>query len=224
MKQKFIIGMLLSVALVAPHFATAAPSSKAALAKYLENEGKAHANKVIAGGKGVEAQLKSAGLSTALREMKLPESDANRIKAVIEAGGENSSAILTSATKLSMARKFAEQNKDSEILATSEAYLQALTNVDRIGVKEKSETMSAEEYADAKVATTKLVTTMGERAVTMETAETASYTAVAKEFNSILKKDPRMDGTEALLQAIMTTQKVDRTKAMEILRKLKDCV
>ncbi len=112
----------------------------------------------------------------------------------------------------------------ASLVRAAEASAKTLTSARFVGVSKSSTLLSATELSDSTAAVKKLIE-MPELILTrFSIKERDSYTAVQEKMNDMIEKGSVKSAEEALVTSIMEVMKVDKVKAMEMVKKLKDCV
>lgn len=249
MKTKFIAGFVaLSLTAV---MANAAPSARAVtvesvrtkLTEYNNNEvkkylfGKDEKGQIRQTSRGLSPEQMKVALDKAMRNLDLAEGEKSGVtNAIVIGSGEaktvaaterriDNIASLVGARKVgqSMAEKGDEATRaeGESLVNASRALMKTIAN--SIYTRSKPSTrLNEAESKDAGLALDKLEQ-ISESVVTMNKSERDTYAAVELKRDEILQRN-QLNGEEALVEAIMQVKGVNKEKAMEIVRRLKDCV
>lgn len=180
------------------------------------------AKAVLAANKAPSAQ-KTKAEDILMKDLELRADQKTSIKTAI-AGSSDKKAMTNSLATILAAKKMAAGKSDAEsssISSAADASLKLMENKVLIGEKTTSTFLPPTELQDTSAALTKLVT-MPEKFMTFETKERDSYTKIILKADELSLKAETYE--EAFVKAVMEVQGVSKEKAMEIIRKLKDCV
>jgi hypothetical protein len=233
MKKGFIIGMLALSATVAfstAHAAgaTGAKAPREALADYTKTV-KEHFAKMGAN-KGVNSQNRSniekiveqdLGLSGAKKAALLTSLTGS--DAAVSARMEGLASIVA-AKKMSADIAKTDKAEADSIQAAAEASAKMLANSSLVGSTKEVATLKGEELTSVRQGLSKIETLAGDILVKFSKAERDSYTKVLEKYDELAETGTKGSAEEAFVQAIMDVKKVDRAKALETVRKLKECV
>jgi hypothetical protein len=92
------------------------------------------------------------------------------------------------------------------------------------GVKDSAINMKPEELSLTREGLTKYVSLTGDVLVNFSRTERDSYTQIGDKYTEINNSSASKSEEENFITAIMEVKKVDRAKALEIVKKLKECV
>jgi hypothetical protein len=226
MKKKFIVGMMIVTGGISFNAQAAglggAKPVREILTDYVKDIQKYAADKVAVANKTQSGQkLKTDDIL--MDDLKLSSGDKTSIKAVI-AGAKDKTAITKSLATILAAKNLAAGKSDAEsgsINGAADASLKLMANAPLIGEKSSSTFLSAVELKDTSEALKKLVA-MPEKFIAFETKERDSYTKIIEKSDEMSVKAETFE--EAFVKAVMESQGVSKEKAMEIVRRLKDCV
>lgn len=245
MRKKLILGMV-ACSLVASQ-AFAAPAArgvnianiKTEMTKYTESvvksylfgKGRTNANGLasqaakIANDRAFDKFELRADEKSAVTTALTVSAREGRSEVMVEKRLENLAALI-GARKIGQSlleRTEADAKAEGQSLVdASSALMKTLANSIFKGTKTTSQRLSKEELADSAKALEKLEN-ISESIVRMDKTERDMYTQVEIKRDELLKTG-RFSGEEALVEAVMVVKAVDKTKAMEIVRKLRDCV
>lgn len=137
----------------------------------------------------------------------------------------NSIASLIGAKKL--AQELIKNGNNVEEAKSIDLSVNALTklmaNSDLISATSKYTLLQGNEVADA-IAAVRKMESLGEAVVKMDKTDRDMYTKVAEKTVELIENGKSKNLEESLVQAIMDVKSVDKAKALEIAKKLKDCV
>lgn len=241
MNKKLILGMMAVVLMTSAHAMAQRANSAAALrtemTKYIEEQVKPH---VFGSGKttatGLAAQATRIANDKIINRLDLNGGDKANLQAALtlRAGDSKGSTVvetrLNNLTALLGAREIAKKNIDNvevrteaeSILKASDALVKTIANSVFTRAKLKSDLLTKEEMDLTSTALDKLES-LGESVIKMDKAERDLYAAVEVKRDTLLQEG-RLGGEEALVTAIMQVRGISKEKAMEIVKKLKDCV
>lgn len=118
----------------------------------------------------------------------------------------------------------ADKTEGSSLIRAADASAKLISSASLVGKAKSTAKLNESEMADTTAALTKL-TQMPELILTrFSTKERDSYSAVQEKLADIIAKGSEKTPEDALLAAVMDVMKVDKVKAMEIIKKLKECV
>lgn len=219
MKKALMIGMVALTATMSfsSAYAAGARTVKEQLVEYIEK-----ARNGVYGGVKTAAQLKAAQLEPVienlLNQLEIP-GIAVQIRPTLS-GKEglariDSLVVIIAAKKLSVELEKANNPEAKSIAAAAESGAKVLANAALVGTTKD---------APAEVtAALKKMEDLTERMVTsFSKEERKSYSEIIEKYNELAatSKSPE----EAFVQAIMKVKGIDRNAAMEIVKKLKECV
>lgn len=244
MKTKFIAGFVaitLSAAL-----AGAAPAARAVTVEALRTQlteynnnivkkllfGKDERGQIRITSRGLAPEQMKAALDKALRNFEMAEGEKSGISNALAIGTGDARiterrmdniASLVGARKIgeSLSAKPEAREEGESIVNVSRALMKTIAN--SIYTRSKPSTRLTEaETKDAGLALDRLEQ-ISESVITMNRAERDMYAAVELKRDEILQRN-QLNGEEALVEAIMQVKGVSKEKAMEIVRRLKECV
>jgi hypothetical protein len=182
-------------------------------------------------GKGGSAKnLKDSALDqvkdTLLKQLELPDLT-GRLRPNLSGtlGRERMDNLVTiiAAKKLSVELAKVDGKEAQSIEAAANASAKLLANTDTFGVK-KSTDLTDVEAKDVSAALTKAESLPDRILTEFSKSERESYTQVIERFDSLNKSGSKKSAEDNFVQAIMDVKKVDRKTALEIAKKLKECV
>ena len=232
MKAKFLFGMVALAATMA--FSTAhavvddvakAKTSKQMLIEYTAEVKKAEFGASMTA-KGLdEAKLGSAKASM-IDSLQLEAQEASKLSISL---GHNPQRIELLAT-VAAAKKWAGQvsqkdpveGKSLNDAATAAAKL--LANASLTGSFEDSQELNPKELADTTAALTRTEALIEALLTHFNQAERNSWTQVLERQSAIIDARPGKPSEDAFVEAIMSVKGVDKATAMDLVRKIKECV
>lgn len=142
--------------------------------------------------------------------------------------GKERDAAADDLASIVAAKQIGELTSDkvegASLVRAAEASANTLSSARFVGVIKSSSLLKTEELADATAAMRKLIE-MPELILTrFSIKERDSYSAVLEKMNEKIEKGTVKSAEEALVTSIQEVMNVDKAKAMEIVKKLKDCV
>lgn len=242
MKKQFVIGMVLvSMLSVEAHaqrvsHAAASAAVRAKLVEYMK-EAKP---RIFGGGrvtsKGLAAQARDFATSKAVEELPLDTNAKSGLVHALTVSRKNTAEMVEanyeSLVVIVGARQLAKQliEKQPELaeeagsmMKAADAALKAMSDSILIGSRpEVANFLSKAEVSEISTALRKEATIV-EAIMKMERAERDSWTQIIEKRTELVRQKA-MSPEEAYIRAIMEVKGVSREKALEILRKIKDCV
>lgn len=182
-------------------------------------------------GKGGSAKtLKDSALDQVkdnlLKQLELPDL-AGRLRPNLSGtmGRERMDNLVTiiAAKKLSLELSKVDGKEAQSIEAAANASAKLLANADTFGVK-KSTILTEVESKDVSAALSKAETLPDRILTQFSSSERESYTQVIERFDSLNKSGSNKSAEDNFIQAIMDVKKVDKKTALDIAKKLKECV
>lgn len=230
MKAKFILGMALSFTLGTT--AMAATSGKVNVRESLieySAKVKTAAFGKSAGAKGLSGQALKEAQNKIVNELQLPASKNSTLSMALADGAKthqrmDNLATVIAAKKMSVeiAKVDAAQAKSIEQAADASAKL--IANSALTGARTSVKELSASELSMVTEALTKLESLPESILTKFDVRERDSYTAILNRHDQLIESGTKGSSEEAFVQAIMEVKKIDKTKALEIVKKLKECV
>lgn len=233
MKKAFVIGMAALVTTMSLSMAHAAPGSakplREALVEYTKQVKEAAFGKSQTSS-GLSAQQIKIAQDKIINELSLTSGKNNALSMSLKADPAKSSQRLDNLATVVAAKKMAAEisKKDSaegqSIDAAATASAKLMANAYLTGARKSAKELNASELADASAALAKLET-LPEAILTRFTkAERDSFTQIIERHDTIVESGKKGTSEEAFVDAIMEVKGVDKAKALEIVRKLKECV
>lgn len=233
MKKGLLIGMAALTMSMAFSWAHAAPagakSVKEALVEYSKQIKESAFGKGMTA-KGLGAQQLKIAQDKIINELQLSSSKSNSLSMAIKADPAKSAQRLDNLATIVAAKRMAgeisKSNADEgrSVSAAANATAKLIANSALTGARKSSKELSASEMAAVTLALSKLESLPETILTRFSKAERDSYTQIIERHDQILESGKKGSSEEAFLEAIMTVKKVDRTKAMEVVKKLKECV
>lgn len=227
MKKKFIVGIM--IASSALSFSAHAVETERArpvrevLKDYVKDIREYAAKTIVSANKNTPLAQKIKAEDLLMKDLELRPDTIRSLKTSI-AGSRDKKAMTNSLVAILAAKKLTAGKSDAEstsINNAADASLKLMENGLLIGWKTTSTFLPPTELQDTNAALTKLVA-MPEKFITFETKERDSYTKIILKADELSVKAETYE--EAFVKAIMEVQVVSKEKALEIIRKLKDCV
>ncbi len=235
MKKKFVIGMValattmsFSTSFAAPGGAVAKPAREA-LVDYAKQIKETAFGKGMTA-KGLDAQQTKTAQDRLINELQLSSGKNNALAVSLKADTTLSAqrldnlATIVAAKKMAaeMSKTDAAEAKSIEDAAMASAKL--LANSSLTGARKSGKDLNANEMAETTSALSKLESLPESILTRFSKAERDSYTQILERHDVLVEQGAKGSSEEAFIQAIMDVKKVDRTKALETVRKLKECV
>lgn len=227
MKKALIIGMVAFTASMAFSSAYAAPvkSSRELLVDYTK-QAREHVYGKAGSAKGVNQTALGEVKENLLKQLEMPGM-ANKLRPVLsgKSGAERMDNLVTivAAKKMSVEIGKVDAIEAQSIDAAANASAKLIANADTVGAK-KSTDLNAQE-ADLVATSLQKAEGLPTRILTeFSKAERDSYTQVIERYDQLNQMGSKKSAEDNFIQAIMEVKKVDRNKALEITRKLKECV
>lgn len=164
-----------------------------------------------------------------IEELKIPRTQQRQVMSALsgEAGALRMDNFITiiAAKKMSVELAKMDPAEAASIDKAADAATKLITNGPLVGaVKETSiKTLSREELSLVRDSLMKIETVSSEIIVNFSKGERDSYTLVLERLSE-LAETGRKSYEESFVDAIMEVRKVDKAKALEIVKKLKECV
>jgi len=228
MKKQFIVGMMLvttamSFSAHAAGMKGTETTARESIKRYVENM-KKFASEVKAPSAELRSQQVAKALDTTVDQLNISGGEKASIKSLISSSKNNQDALTGSLAAIIGAKSATTGKSDAEstsINKAADASLKLMSNAVLIGAKETSSFLNTKELAETRDALKKLVA-MPDKFITFETKERDSYANIIMKSDEMSAKSETFE--EAFVKSIMETQKVSKDKALEIVRKLKECV
>ena len=232
MKKKVLVGLMTITALsfAAPTFAApAARSAREVLVDYTKQV------KDAAFGKGRKASALSeqqvkAAQDSMIKELQLSGDKNNGLIASLSADSAKRAQRLENLATIVAAKRMAPElaksdaKEASSLEAAAVASAKLLSNSSLIGARKSGKDLSSQEMAETTEALAKLES-MPEMILTrFNKVERDSYTQILEKHDQLISTAAKGSAEEAFIQAIMDVKKVDKAKALEVVKKLKECV
>lgn len=232
MKKAFIIGMAVLVTSMSVSFAHAAPAARApreVLVEYAKQVKEAAFGKSRTA-KGLDAQKLKSAQDSIINELNLSSGKNNSLALALKADPAKSAQRLDNLATIVAAKKMAAEisKKDSaegqSIDAAATASATFMSNSHLTGARKTAKDLSTPELTETTAALTRLETLTDSILTRFSKAERDSYTQILKRHDEIVESAQKGTSEEAFVQAIMEVKGVDKAKALEVVRKLKECV
>lgn len=242
MKKAFVIGMVAlstTMSFSAAHAATTggAKSAREMLIDYTKQvKENAFGNK-NGSAKGISTQQAKVARDRMINELNLPSGVSNSLSIALTSDSAKATQRLESLATVvaakKMAAKIAEQDaaegKSLDEAATASAKLLANSSLTGVqasvsGSRGAKNILNEAEMKEATAALDKLETLPEAIMTRFNKSERDSYTQILERHNQIVEAGSTRSSEEALIQAIMDVKKIDKSQALEIAKKLKECV
>ncbi|HEY8271467.1 MAG TPA: hypothetical protein VIG33_11315 [Pseudobdellovibrionaceae bacterium] len=233
MKKKFIVGMMivtstLSFSAHAAGTAVEARPAREVLKTYVEDVKKWAAKKIGENRASLPVGEKMKTEKAAeifMEELKVPAADKTSIKSAM-GKSKNKKAFNDSLATIMATRRMTEGKSDVEsksLEEASDALIGVLADAKDIGSTANSKFFNEKttDFADTTAALNKVVE-MPDKFILFDTKTRDQFTKALVKTRELSYKSETYE--EAFVKALMESQGIDRAKAMEIVRKLKDCV
>lgn len=232
------LGMIFMVTIISTSIASpmafAAPGGKPATVRELMTEYSKQIKKSAFGGassaKGLNAQAIKAAQDKMINELKLPASKANSLSIAIRSNPAGSQAKLEALATIVAAKKLATelQRTDAQqaksLSEAADVSISFLSNSYLTGARKESSTLTQQEMTQTTEALKRLENVTELLLTRFQSVERASYVKILAKHDSLIASGKKTSSEEALVDAIMQEKGLSKEKAMELVRKLKDCV
>ncbi len=235
MKKQMIMGMTvlavsLSFSIHAVAGATAGKSLKETMADYKEDMKKVIEKSLNQNNMSLE-QAKAAR-EKIVAEVKMDEGKRDSLVSALSGNGDLAKQRLDSLATIIAVQKMvpgisAKNPAEGQSLNdASKAAAQLIADANLTGAARPQDvkTLNSLELSDTTAALKKLETLPEAFLIRFESTERDSYTQVLNKRAELVDSAKYASSEEAFVQAIMDVKKVSKDKAMEIVRKLKECV
>lgn len=232
MKKKVLVGLLTVTTLgfAAPTFAApAARTAREVLVDYTKQVKEAAFGKGRKASALSEQQVKAAQDSM-IKELQLNGDKNNGLIASLSADSAKRAQRLENLATIVAAKRMAPELAKSDakegasLEAAAIASAKLLSNSSLIGARKSGKDLSNQEMAETTEALSKLES-MPEMILTrFNKVERDSYTQILERHDQLVSTAAKGSAEEAFIQAIMDVKKVDKAKALEVVKKLKECV
>lgn len=233
MKKAFIFGMAALVTTLSLSIAHAAPGGakpvREALVEYTRQVKQAAFGKSMTS-KGLDAQKLKVAQDNIINELNLSSGKNNALSMALKADPAKSAQRLDNLATIVAAKKMAgeiSKNDSAEgqsIDAAATASAKLMANSYLTGARKSAKDLNAAELSEATAALTKLESLPESILTRFSKAERDSYTQIIERHDTLIESGKKGTSEEAFVDAIMEVKGVDKAKAMEIVRKLKECV
>lgn len=234
MKKAFVIGMVALATTMSLSVAQAVEvggvkSVKESLIDYTKKIKEATFGK-SGSAKGLSAQQMQMARDKMINELNLPAGKNNSLAMSLKSDSAKSEqrlealATVVAAKKMAVeiSKRDAAEGKSIDEAATASAKL--LANASLTGARNSAKELNTAELSDTSAALTKLETLPEGILTRFSKEERDSYTKIIEKHDELIETGAKSTSEEAFVQAIMDVKKVDKAAALEIVRKLKECV
>lgn len=163
-----------------------------------------------------------------IKELNLPGKEASLRMAM---GGEAGRARMDNLVTIVAAKKLSESLAKTDpveaksIEAAANATAKLISDASLVGaLKDSAINMKAEELSLVRESLGKLENLSTDILVEFSRAERDSYTQIIEKYDALVNSGTKKSAEEAFIDSIMEVKKVDRQKALETARKLRECV
>ncbi|WP_374034528.1 hypothetical protein ACES2I_00820 [Bdellovibrio bacteriovorus] len=233
MKKAFVFGMAALVTTMSlsltVHAAPGAKPAREALVEYTKQVKAAAFGKRMTS-KGLDAQQLKVAQDNIINELALPSGKNNALSMALKADPAKSAQRLDSLATIVAAKKMAAEiskndaNEGQSIDAAATASAKLMANSSLTGARKTAKDLNAAELTETTAALSKLETLPEAILTRFSKAERDSYTQIIERHDQIVESGKRGTSEEAFVDAIMEVKGVDKAKAMEVVKKLKECV
>lgn len=233
MKKAFVFGMAALVTTMSlsltVHAAPGAKPAREALVEYAKQVKAAAFGKGMTS-KGLDAQKLKVAQDNIINELALPSGKNNALSMALKADPAKSAQRLDSLATIVAAKKMAAEigktdaSEGTSIDAAATASAKFMANSSLTGARKSAKDLSTAELTETTAALSKLETLPEAILTRFSKAERDSYTQIIERHDQIVESGKRGTSEEAFVDAIMEVKGVDKAKAMEVVKKLKECV
>lgn len=223
MKKKFIIGM--AVVLSGMTFNAQAAGLKEvkpvreALKGYVEEVRKHTADAIVRANKNnPSTKIKIKTADVVLKQLEV---SADKVTAIKEYVAKDPKGANDTLINIRAAKEMAKGKTAPEALSinkAADAYLELLSNANLVG-QTRPKSLSVEEF-QALGEGVKTLIGMKEKFITFEAKERDSFSEVTEGVNKLVNEGKTIE--EALLETVMRVKTLDRTAALDLIRKMKE--
>lgn len=234
MKKKLMIGMAALTLAMAFSPAHAAPvggakTAREALVEYSKQIKESAFGKGMTA-KGLSGQQVKIAQDKIINELQLSSGKNNALSMALKADASKSAQRLDNLATIVAAKKMATEISKTDaaegqsISAAATATAKLIANSSLTGARTSSKELNTTEMAEVTAALTKLESLPETILTRFSKAERDSYTQIIERHDQIVESGKKSSSEDAFIEAIMEVKKVDRTKALEVAKKLKECV
>ncbi len=229
MNNKAILGMIVIAATMSFSSAMAAGAAKANLVEYSKQVKEAYSTGLTTG-KGSPVQRKERMQDQMINTLKLDAQTAVNLKVAINNSSKSAERMDNLLTIIAANRMAKEVSKTDPVEGKSledgaAAAAKLLSCSPLFGDGRPAKTLNASEMKEVTESLAKLETLAGPILTQFSKAERESYTKILEQFDaSIRQGGTSKTAEEVFVQAVMDAKNIDRTKALELIKKLKECV
>lgn len=231
MKKRLVLGMVATV-LLSTAIGHAASVSKVNVKESL-TEYTLSVKKAAFGGSHEASGLSGKALKDAqnkiINELELSSSKNSSLSMALSDTAKapqrmESLATVIAAKKMATEIAKVDVAEGKSIEAAANASVMLISNSSLTGARTTAKELSTTELADVTSALVKLETLPEAILTKFDARERDSYTAILNKHDQLIESAKKGSSEEAFVQAIMDVKKVDRVKALEMVKKLKECV
>lgn len=231
MQKKVVLGMVALA--VTMSFSNAFAANTARSSEMLADYSKQI--KEVAFGKGLTAkgltsQQAKIAQDKLINNLELPAGKNNALTLSLKGDSDKASQRLDHLATIVAAKKMAatiaktDATEGQSLESAANASAKLIANSSLVGARKVGKDLNAQEMAEVTDALTKLESLPETILTRFSTLERDSYTQILERHDQLIDSGAKGSAEEAFIQAIMDVKKIDRTKALEVARKLKECV
>lgn len=226
-KKAFILGMVFVAGVSAAQisFAAQGKAPREIVVDYTKEIRQKMLGNTSATVKSLDSAKADAMKSIIIKELNMGSKTSDLNASISgEAGKARMDALLTIIAVKRSADAISKSDavEAKSMLEAAEASVTLIANARLAG--EKSSTLQGTELNLVRETLGKLESMPADIITNFSKSERDSYTAVLKKLNELANDPATKSYEDAFILAIMEVKKVDRTKALEIVKKLKECV
>lgn len=231
MKAKFVFGMVALTATLA--FSTAhavedvarPKTAQEILVDYTQQVKKAAFGDTMTA-KGLSEVKINAAKTSMINDLQLSAAEGSKLSVAVGQKPERLDALATVVAAKRWAQEVSKKNaaEGKSLDDAAVASAKFLANSSLTGAFADSKELNAKDLSDTKSALTKLETLPEAILTHFSKAERDSYAQILERHNAILDAEPNKLSEEAFVEAIMSVKAVDKATALDLVRKLKECV
>lgn len=234
--KNYKLGMIMMATLfstsIAP-MAYAAPAAKASVKEMMTEYAKEIKRSAFGGAssaKGLNAQAAKLAQDKMINELNISSAKANSLTVALRSNSASTSARLDALATIVAAKKLGNelQKTDAQqgksLLEAADVSINFLANSYLTGARKKGTTLSQAEMTLTTEALRKLENVTELLLTRFQSQERASYVKILQKHDSLIASGKKGSSEEALVEAIMLEKNVSKEKALEMVKKLKECV
>lgn len=234
--KNYKVGMIMVATVLSTTFAPMAyaGTAKGASVKELMTEYAKEIKRSAFGGassaKGLSAQASKAAQDKMIKELDISSAKANSLTVALRSNAAATGARLEALATIVAAKKLSKELSKTDpqqgktLSEAADAAIGFLSNSYLTGARKSGTDLNAQEMALTSQALKRLENVTELLLTRFESQERESYVKILKRHDDILASGKKGSSEEALVDAIMVEKKVTKEQAMEMVKKLKDCV